>query len=272
MAKVLSCSEVWGGASAIDTDFKVPGIEGALFSLPVGGHAGGDIYLVSNCNMGQVCKIVLADVAGHGEKVAEISQVLADLLRANVAERDNDQFLDQLNHQFQADETHGVIFATLACGTYFTHNQQFCFAYAGHPHILLGRGGEFRPLDLGQGQRQYANIPIGITQEANFREVCLKVQVGDWLVLFTDGVVEARNAIGQEYGMARLLGDLRRLAPSSPMVLKNGLLTRLAEFVNPRGLDQDDITLIVLTVREIPAAPVVRMAPELERLLHPKES
>ena len=132
MAKVLSCTEVWGGVSAIDTDFVVPGIDGALYSRPVGGDSGGDIYLVSSCNMGQVCKLVLADVAGHGEQVARVGRVLADLLRDNVAERDNGRFLDQLNQQFEAEDAHSVVFAMLACGTYFVRNWEFCFVYVGH--------------------------------------------------------------------------------------------------------------------------------------------
>jgi len=269
MSKVLTCNEVWGGGAAIDTDFTMPGVEGALFSHPADGKNGGDIYLVSTCNVGQVCKVVLADVAGHGEQVAHVGQLLGDLLRDNSAERDNARFLDQLNQQFEAADGHGVVFATLACGTYFAHTQEFCFAYAGHPHILLGRAGRFEPLGvaINPDGRRNANVPIGITREANFHEGCLKLQPGDWLIFFTDGVVEARNELGQQYGLARLVSDLERLAASSPMVLKNGLLTRLRDFIAPRRLDQDDVTLIVLTLREIPKPPIVRMAPELARLM-----
>ena len=143
---------------------------------------------------------------------------------------------------------------------------------------MLGRGGRFEPLAVGPADprrparrsSRNANLPIGITREAAFHEGCLKLDVGDWLMFYTDGLLEARNENGQEYGLARMLGDLHRLAPVSPMVLKNGLLTRLAGFVSPRRLDQDDITLIALVIRDLPAAdkPIVRMAPELEKLMN----
>ncbi|MDD4889493.1 MAG: PP2C family protein-serine/threonine phosphatase [Phycisphaerae bacterium] len=266
MAKVLSCSEVWGGGAAIDTDFKVPGMEGALFSRPADGLSGGDIYLVSNCNMGQVFKVVLADVAGHGDDVAQIGQMLAELLRANVSERDNHTFLSQLNAQFELSARDGSVFATLACATYFTRTQEFCFAYAGHPQIILGRGGTFEPLAL-TPQPGITNVPIGIESTADFHQGCLKLQVGDSLLLYTDGLIEARNETGQQYGLPRMLADLRHLAPQSPMSLKNGLLTRLTDFVSPRGLDQDDITLIAVRLTDVPAPPVVKMAPELEKLM-----
>ena len=267
MTKMLSCSEVWGGLEAVDKDFCVPGIAGALFSRPIGGDkSGGDIYLVSSCDEGQVCKVVLADVSGHGQAVERVTRLLVDLLRQNIAERDNDRFLDALNQQFQGEDRGRLHFATLACGTYFARRARFCFAYAGHPPILLGHEGQFKLLVVpADPADRFANLPIGVEQAASFHQGCLQLSPGDWLVFCSDGVLEARNAIGQEYGVARMVADLNQLAPTSPMTLKNGLLTRLADFVAPRPLDQDDITLIVLAVREMPAEPIVTMSPALAR-------
>lgn len=268
MDKVLSCSEIWGGGSAIDTGFTVPGMDGALFSRPADGKSGGDIYLVSNCNMGQVSKLVLADVAGHGESVARVGQVLSDLLRSNIAERDNDAFLSQLNAQFSQHESLiGTVFATLACSTFYTRTRQFFFAYAGHPQIILGRAGRWQPLELAGPGDRLDGLPIGVEESATFRQGCIRLDAGDWLLVYSDGLVEARNDLGQEYGLARILRDLDRLAPQSPMALKNGLLTRLTDFAAPRPLDQDDITLIALRLIEPPPPPIVTMDPELARLM-----
>jgi serine phosphatase RsbU (regulator of sigma subunit) len=269
MTKMLACSEVWGGFDAADTDFRTPGVDGALFSRPIGGDkAGGDIYLVSSCDEGQVCKIVLADVSGHGQAVERVSRMLAELLRQNVSERDNDRFLDALNQQFQAEDRGSLCFATLACGTYFARQARFCFAYAGHPPILLGHAGRFKLLDVQAGPAdRIANLPIGIERSADFHQGCLQLTVGDWLVFCSDGLLEARNEVGQQYGVARMVADLNRLAPTSPMALKNGLMTRLRDFVAPRQLDQDDLTLIVLAVRELPAQPLVTMSPALAKMM-----
>lgn len=267
MTKILTCSEVWGGGEAVDTHFRLPGFDGALFSRPASGSAGGDIYLISSCNMGMVCKVVLADIAGHGEQVTEAGRMLADLLRDNVAERDNDRFLIQLNLLFEA-RRFDPLFATLACGTYFTQTRQFSFAYAGHPQIIHGRDGQFRPLDLALGSSEPANnIPIGIVPDADFQQGHIELQIGDWLLFCTDGLLEARNENGQEYGLARMLADIHRLAGASAMAMKNGLLTRVRDFVAPRQLDQDDLTLVVLTLRDAPPRPMVRMSPEIEQLL-----
>ncbi len=276
MDRLLSCSEIWGGGDAIDTSFLAPGMHGALFSKPLNGPRGGDIYLLSSCEQGVVCKVVLADVSGHGEEVARLGEMLIGLLRANVGERDNDRFLDQLNSQFEVETDLGVVFATLACGTYFIGTRQFHFAYAGHPHIILGRDGHFQPLSLTPGclssspgasgppsRGRFANLPIGVSDQVEFHEGCIELRPNDWLILFSDGLIEAHNQNGQQYGLARLLNDLKRVSLDSPMAVKNGLLTRMRDFVAPRPFSQDDLTLIVLRLLSTTDRSITRMAPEL---------
>jgi sigma-B regulation protein RsbU (phosphoserine phosphatase) len=71
------------------------------------------------------------------------------------------------------------------------------------------------------------------------------IESGDWLVAFTDGVVEAENVLRQEYGEDRLLGMLQRGATLAPAALLNNILLDVDSFVG--GAPQhDDVTCMLL--------------------------
>lgn len=249
MAEQLRCSTVWAGMAAVDTTLELPGMTGAIYSRPAEGDEGGDIYLVSVCNYGVVSKVVLADVSGHGPGVARISAMLRDLLQANINEHDNDRFLHELNQQFETSDDREMYFATLACTTYFPMEQEFCYAYAGHPQIVLGRDQKIDPLPTIDRSRQggpICNIPIGVMREARFGQGCMQLASGDWLVIYSDGLLEARNGDGQQFGLARLTKAMKRLKWESPAAVKNGILTAVRDFSADPSLAHDDLTLIVL--------------------------
>ncbi|MEY2607251.1 MAG: phosphoserine phosphatase RsbU/P, partial [Verrucomicrobiota bacterium] len=77
----LACTEVWGGNNIADELLKLPGLVGLIHSKPVEpATSGGDVYYVSVCDKRVLSRVVLADVAGHGEAVARISTRLRMLV------------------------------------------------------------------------------------------------------------------------------------------------------------------------------------------------
>ena len=88
-------------------------------------------------------------------------------------------------------------------------------------------------------------IPLGIQMEAAYSAAEVTLAPGDWLVIFTDGLVEAENQVGEPYGEDRLLGVLQSGATASPEILLQRMIAEVNAFVGATP-QHDDITLMVL--------------------------
>ena len=116
----------------------------------------------------------------------------------------------------------------------------FRYASAGHnPPFLLHRDGTHRRLREGGGV-------LGVFPNQKFDLGSAQLAPGDRVILFTDGVTEASNPEGEEYGEARLLGLLEQHRASSAGELKKRILNASAAF--SLGHSHDDVTLMVLAV------------------------
>ena len=80
--------EVWGGSSAADHSASVPGLDISVSSRPIeGSESGGDLYLISSCSSGWFSRILLADVAGHGSDVSDLSHKLRKAMHKSIKAR-----------------------------------------------------------------------------------------------------------------------------------------------------------------------------------------
>jgi sigma-B regulation protein RsbU (phosphoserine phosphatase) len=117
------------------------------------------------------------------------------------------------------------------------------YVNAGHnPPFLLGRDGSMKELTAG-------GMVLGLFAGAQYEAATIKLQPDDHLVLFTDGVVEALNTAGEEFGMERLVALLRENARATAPEI----LARLQEAVlsfSANAPQHDDITMMVLGFRE----------------------
>jgi serine phosphatase RsbU (regulator of sigma subunit) len=93
----LVCNEVWGGNRAFYGPVELPGLRGVLYSQASDGTRGGDVHYLSVCGSGLISRACLADVTGHGESVAAISETMHDLLRRSVNRMDERKVLQRLN-------------------------------------------------------------------------------------------------------------------------------------------------------------------------------
>jgi sigma-B regulation protein RsbU (phosphoserine phosphatase) len=113
------------------------------------------------------------------------------------------------------------------------------YVNAGHnPPILLGRDGSMRELTVG-------GMVLGLFAGAEYEAETFKLKPDDHLVLFTDGVVEARNTAGEEFGQERL----ESLLQTNAQATSPEILARLQEAVlsfSANAPQHDDITLMVL--------------------------
>ena len=95
----LACFELWGGNSMVAHPIELPGLVGWLTSMPFGQAAsGGDVHYLSVCSKGQVSRIALADVAGHGESASAVAERLRQVLRHHTDNWDQSALMRETEH------------------------------------------------------------------------------------------------------------------------------------------------------------------------------
>ena len=136
-AQQMSCMEVWGGSQLTTRRVEMGGLDAWVYSKPFGeAQRGGDVYYASSCATGRITRLLLADVAGHGNTVASTAANLRTLMRRFVNRLDQTEFVRLLNQQFTALSEVGT-FATAVVATFFAPTQRLIVCNAGHPRPLL---------------------------------------------------------------------------------------------------------------------------------------
>jgi hypothetical protein len=139
-AHELQCMEIWSGNRSVETTASSTGLAVWISSRPyLGESRGGDVHYLSLCVGGIVTRIVLADVSGHGNKVADTSAMLRKLLRRFMNAKKQDRLVAELNREFSDMEQNGR-FATAVVATYLSHKKRLLLTNAGHPRPLGEQG------------------------------------------------------------------------------------------------------------------------------------
>src|SRR5580704_417836 len=132
----LACSEVWGGNNVVDLNVEVPGFMSWVHSRPLQpATLGGDVYYLAVCSKGLLSRIVLADVAGHGQAVSATAETLRNLLRKQMNTPDQGILMQEMNEAFRLDDDPDQ-YATAAVFSYFCKTGGLVFTNAGHPSAL----------------------------------------------------------------------------------------------------------------------------------------
>jgi sigma-B regulation protein RsbU (phosphoserine phosphatase) len=113
---------------------------------------------------------------------------------------------------------------------------------AGHNAPILRRSnGGIEILDVG-------GLPLGIRSDVKYETASLELRPGDALIFFTDGVIEAFNESGEEFGNTRWLNAIHNLPDSNAQQTLLFLMKRVDEFVGATR-QSDDITCLVFRSR-----------------------
>ena len=197
----LVCSEVWGGNRPINGPVELPGIRGVLYSNPCDGGRGGDVHYLSVCGSGLLSRVCLADVAGHGQTVAAIGSEMHHHLRRCMNEVDQRKVLSRLNQRLEALGLRAM--TTAAAITYYPPTRTLSVSYAGHPPgwFFSKSSNTWTRLTLDEPEaRALVNMPLAIESSARFTRRAVKVDIGDRLLLVTDGVLEAPSPARVQFG------------------------------------------------------------------------
>jgi sigma-B regulation protein RsbU (phosphoserine phosphatase) len=196
---------------------------------------GGDFFEFVELPSGDA-GIVLGDVAGKGPAAALLAAMLQGMFAVEAPAGDGPAVtLSRINQRLAARRLESR-FATLVYGV-LSSDGRLIYSNAGHNPPMLVTPDGIRRLTTG-------GPILGAFVGAAFEEETLHLHDRDTLVMFTDGVTEARSAGDEEFGEHRLLACLNTDAASSPIVLLNRIFAAVREFC--RQADQsDDITVTV---------------------------
>jgi sigma-B regulation protein RsbU (phosphoserine phosphatase) len=230
--------------SILPRNLQVSGLEIAATMLPAT-EVGGDYYDVLPTERG--CWIGIGDVAGHGLRpglvMMMLQSIVSALVRANpvaspreVLRVVNAVLYENVRERLGQDEH-----ATLSL-IHYRDDGELSFAGA-HEDMLILRAdsGKVQTVPtLGTWVGATKDIDEA-TQNASFR-LC----DGDVLVLYTDGIIEAKNAKNEQFGSERLARLLERLGGESSARIRDALCSAVTEFMSEQ---RDDIALLVARYR-----------------------
>jgi len=220
------------------------GLEIAVHYVPMSAVAG-DFYDFLSVDERRV-GILVADVTGHGVPAALIASMLKVAFAGQAAHaHDPARVLSGLNRALCGKfEEHFVTAAYL-----FVDLKKSLLHYsaAGHPPLMLasGAGGNVREIEEN-------GLMLGMFPEAVYSSVEIRVCPGDRCLLYTDGILEAKNAAQEEFGKSRCKQFLETHRDIPAARFANTLLDSVAVFsgYNSARAQEDDITLIVLDFQQ----------------------
>jgi serine phosphatase RsbU (regulator of sigma subunit) len=200
-------------------------------------QVGGDYYDFLDLGPGRL-GLLLADIAGKGISGALLMANLQANLRSQyaVALDDPSRLLRSVNQLF-FENTAESSFATLFFADYDDASRRLRYANCGHnPPVLVRAGGEVERLSA-------TTTVLGLFEDWECPIGEQRLHPGDSLVLYSDGVTEARSDEGEEFGESRLIETILKSRWLSPIELLNRLLEAVRKFSDSE--QEDDITLVI---------------------------
>ena len=179
----------------------------------------------------------LGDVAGKGPPAALLSAMMQGIFAAQAATSDAPaQTITRVNLALYRSGIESR-FVTLMYGVLYPDGR-LTYCNAGHnPPLVIGTKG-VRRLERG-------GPIVGLFDGAAYEQETVQLAVGDWLIIFSDGISEAMSVNGEEYGEQRIVDAVRHNEALEPPRMIEALFSNVREFA--RGAAQsDDITAMVL--------------------------
>jgi hypothetical protein len=221
----------------------VPGLAIAFATRPANTVAGDyyDVFARKTTNSAeQGFLLAVADVAGKSIPAALLMATFqASLKTLSAIPCSLIELVMGMNRYACCNSQGGLRFTTAFIGEFNPATRVLQYINAGHNTPVLRRNsGAIERLSVG-------GLPLGIQQDAAYAAAEVTLAPGDWLVIFTDGLVEAENQVAEPYGEDRLLGVLQSGVSSTPDLLLQRMIAEVNAFVGATP-QHDDITCMVI--------------------------
>jgi serine phosphatase RsbU (regulator of sigma subunit) len=224
----------------------IPGVQIAFATKPANTVAGDyyDVFARPGSAAPKTFLIAIADVAGKSVPAAMLMATFqASLKTLSDTPGPLTELVARINRYACTNSQNGRRFTTAFIAEYDPATKKLTYVNAGHNNpIVLRRSGAAEQLDAG-------GMPLGILEGAPYASGEVTLEAGDWLVAFTDGVVEAENPAQLQYGEPRFLTMLRWGANQTPASLLGYVLADIDRFAD-NAPQHDDITCMLVKCTE----------------------
>lgn len=219
---------------------SVPGLEVAFVTRPANTVAGDFYDVFPRVGDDGSWLIAVADVAGKSMPAALLMATFqASLKTLSTAHVNLVELAAGMNRYACTNSQQGRRFTTAFLAEYAPVTKTLTYINAGHNNPMLRRaGGQLERLSVG-------GIPLGMLEAAPYESATVTLNPGDWLVIFTDGVVEAENAHAQEYGEDRLIQQVNANMALAPAQMLYQIMSDVDRFVGTTP-QHDDITCLLI--------------------------
>jgi phosphoserine phosphatase RsbU/P len=225
---------------------SIPGVQVAARYRPGGGSAlvGGDTYDVMPLPDGR-WMVLIADVCGTGAEAAAVTALTRHTARAAAAAGNPGEVLCAVNTALLHEQGSGPLRFVTACCLVLEptdEGHRVRVSVAGHPLPLL-RSADGCVTEVGAPGR-----PLGVDADVRYDTAGVALRPGATLVLYTDGVTEARDDSGAQFGEVGLAGVLSRLPASDAETAVAAVAAAVEEQLSGSRHEADDLAVLALTV------------------------
>lgn len=183
--------------------------------------------------------ILVGDVSGKGLEASALTSIIKDAVKAYSQLDPSPVFIMSKTNELCVKTSEPYIFVTVFFGILNIRSGDFIFCNAGHPPGLVKTGKQVKTLDS-------TSMVIGVADNARYFAGKAKMALGDVLIIYTDGITEARYQ-GELYGEQRLIELVRSRKMRNTKKIPDLILDEIATFT--KGTLSDDVVILALSLR-----------------------
>ena len=201
---------------------------------------GGDFYDYFYIDKDHLA-MVIADVSGKGIPASLFMMRSKESIRStSLNESDLSKVFFKVNNSLCVNNKEGF-FVTAFLGILDMKSYDFSYISAGHERPFIKRGNECKRLDV------ESNFVLGLEEDFVYQKQSIKLQEGDTIILYTDGLNEAINPNKEEFGYERIADSLKKSD-----ILKQNISNLIIDLEEFKGQEEqfDDITLLSFNIKK----------------------
>lgn len=205
-------------------------------------EVGGDYFDFLNAVTDRL-GVIIADVSGKGLAAALIAVSFRAYIHATIINEFAMRIVMARVNKLIYESTQGERYITSFYGLIDTEHRRLLYINAGHnPPLLLHPDGTSELLKDG-------GLPLGIFPDSKYSEQIVNLQPGEILVLYTDGIVEARDPSDRDFGVPRLEQVVKDNKDRRSHEICEAVASTVREFTAQAGGPQDDLTVSVIKIK-----------------------
>ena len=191
---------------------------------------------------------LIVDVSGHGVPAALITMIVQDMFKRYAPQYNTpSELFQRINSEITAILSQNESPTTIYFSSFYLivdKNNQLSYCNAGHLRSVLLRKLKKKLVSLNSN-----GFLIGVSEEMNhmFESKMTSIESGDKIILYTDGITEAKNSEDEEFGMDRMLSSIQKNYLLSAENLINAIITDLSSFTDIDKL-KDDATIFIIDI------------------------